>query len=285
MKYYYFKNDDIIGPLPLEDLLKCITRKTLVKDNRNEWKLAIEFPEIASKIEILNVDTKQIVIPPLPNIRNNEQSKPNDNEWISHSPLEKSAAPKIVNNEKMSNSNNIDIINEPPALPQKKEKSKSVEMPPLLFKNIDEESKADTYTHPVSDTNLSSFANDIRSSKGTAIKSTIGGRKIALLLFVLGIFAGAFLLQENSSSYPNRIIHQEQVQYEEAEDVIDDEENSNESPIETAADQALICRRVGCNTEFCAGWYHRGAGDCGKVFNVTQCRGDYCSEFCCERDN
>jgi hypothetical protein len=235
MEYFYYKNENLFGPLPLEDLVKVITSKTLVKDNKNEWKLAIEYPEIASKIELLNVYPEQIVVPPLPTKRVAEQSKSNDN--VSNSaklkvppPLKKSDEPKNADSKKKSNTNNSVNKHTPPELPHQKNKSRSVGTPPPLTKNINEKSKANKYTQPVSNNNASSTTNAKRSSISTANKTTNGGRKIALFLIIIGIFAGLFLLQENSSSNSNRRIHQEKIQYDETEDVIDDVENSNESP-------------------------------------------------------
>lgn len=47
----------------------------------------------------------------------------------------------------------------------------------------------------------------------------------------------------------------------------------------------LICKRKSCKKEFCCGWEHSSTGGCREacITGVT-CRGDYCSEYCCEKD-
>ena len=234
MEYYYYKNKNLFGPLPLEDLLKVITSKTLVKDDKNEWKLAIEYPEIASKMELLNDYPQQIVVPSLPTKRGTEEPKPNENDSNSATPklpppLKKSDEPKNTDNIKTTNTKNNDNKSNPPSLPKQNNKPRSDGTPPPLIKKSIEKSKANNYTQPISSNDSSSSATTKRSSINTAIKPKSGGKKIALLLFSVGIIAGFFLLKENSSSSSNMRFQQEQRQYDETDDEINDEENSNES--------------------------------------------------------
>lgn len=47
----------------------------------------------------------------------------------------------------------------------------------------------------------------------------------------------------------------------------------------------LICKRNSCKKEFCCGWEHSSIGGCREAcITGLQCRGDYCSQYCCERD-
>jgi hypothetical protein len=49
--------------------------------------------------------------------------------------------------------------------------------------------------------------------------------------------------------------------------------------------QKLICRRSSCKKEFCCGWEHSSTGGCREAcITGVKCRGDYCSEYCCEKD-
>ena len=69
-----------------------------------------------------------------------------------------------------------------------------------------------------------------------------------------------------------------------------DNQPSNEGLIDLflgtgSSSQKLICRRPTCKKEFCCGWEHSSTGGCREacISGVT-CRGDYCSQYCCERD-
>jgi hypothetical protein len=235
MKYFYYKNKNLFGPLPLEDLVKVITSKTLVKDDKNEWKLAVEYPEIASKMELLNVYPEQIVIPPLPTKRGTVQPKPNDKDSNSTNPkfpppLQKSDEPKNADNKKTTSTNNNDHKSTPPTLPQQKNKPQSEGIRPPLTSQHYEKSKTNNYTQPISSNKVPESASAKRSSINTANKPTNGGRKMAFFLLIIGIFAGLFLLKENSKNSSNSRFQQEQSQYNETEDEINDEENSDESP-------------------------------------------------------
>ena len=47
----------------------------------------------------------------------------------------------------------------------------------------------------------------------------------------------------------------------------------------------LICKRKTCGKEFCCGWEHNSTCGCREAcITGIKCRGDYCSEYCCERD-
>ena len=47
----------------------------------------------------------------------------------------------------------------------------------------------------------------------------------------------------------------------------------------------LICKRKSCKKEFCCGWEHSSTGGCREAcITGVKCRGDYCSEYCCEKD-
>ncbi|MFN5886644.1 MAG: SH3 domain-containing protein [Flavobacteriales bacterium] len=46
----------------------------------------------------------------------------------------------------------------------------------------------------------------------------------------------------------------------------------------------LICKRKSCQKEFCCGWEHSSVGGCKEAcITGIKCRGDYCSEYCCEK--
>lgn len=52
-----------------------------------------------------------------------------------------------------------------------------------------------------------------------------------------------------------------------------------------SSSQKLICRRPACKKEFCCGWEHSSTGGCREAcISGVKCRGDYCSQYCCERD-
>jgi hypothetical protein len=47
----------------------------------------------------------------------------------------------------------------------------------------------------------------------------------------------------------------------------------------------LICKRKSCKKEFCCGWEHSSTGGCREAcITGVKCRGDYCSEYCCENN-
>jgi hypothetical protein len=47
----------------------------------------------------------------------------------------------------------------------------------------------------------------------------------------------------------------------------------------------LTCSRKTCNKEFCCGWEHSSSSNCKEAcITGVKCRGDYCSQYCCEKD-
>lgn len=47
----------------------------------------------------------------------------------------------------------------------------------------------------------------------------------------------------------------------------------------------LICKRNTCKKEFCCGWEHSSSGGCREAcITGIKCRGNYCSQSCCERE-
>lgn len=52
-----------------------------------------------------------------------------------------------------------------------------------------------------------------------------------------------------------------------------------------SSSQKLICRRTSCKKEFCCGWEHSSTNGCREAcITGVKCRGDYCSQYCCEKD-
>jgi hypothetical protein len=53
----------------------------------------------------------------------------------------------------------------------------------------------------------------------------------------------------------------------------------------SANSSKLICKRNSCKKEFCCGWEHSSTGGCREAcITGVKCRGDYCSQYCCEKD-
>ncbi len=53
----------------------------------------------------------------------------------------------------------------------------------------------------------------------------------------------------------------------------------------SANSSKLICKRYSCKKEFCCGWEHSSTGGCREAcITGVKCRGDYCSQYCCEKD-
>jgi len=53
----------------------------------------------------------------------------------------------------------------------------------------------------------------------------------------------------------------------------------------SANSSKLTCKRKSCKKEFCCGWEHNSTGGCREAcITGVKCRGDYCSQYCCERE-
>lgn len=179
MEYYYFKNEKLFGPLPLEDLVKVITSKTLVKDYKNEWKLASEYPEITSKMELLNVFPEKTIIPPLPN--KNQRIERQASNKINY----KTSPPSLKKKNESLSSNDLDKKIVPPIL--SRDTKKNISSPP----KIERKERVDE-THK----NKKRLANKYEySSNGGLGFSWIFG-----LAVVVGLIALASMFLNNKSS-------------------------------------------------------------------------------------
>ena len=309
MKYFYYKNKSLFGPLPLEDLVKVITSKTLVKDDKNEWKLAIEYPEIASKMELLNVYPEQIVIPPLPTKRGTVQPKPNDKDSYSTNPkfpppLKKSDEPKNTDNKKTNSTNNNDHKSTPPKLP----------LAPSRPQNASK-----TQLSPNSRT------------ANTVITQTGNNGKGKLFLFVIGIAAALIAIisirngsgndipldrghtfhysdddsEENdvgspepeaqSTPEPEPYAYDESNNYQQSgnseentEDKVNVVTNGLIGGFLLTPKETKICFRNGCTNTISwgNGWTHQYSESYnGNCHTLNGLRGEYCSQPCCEKEN
>lgn len=170
MNYYFLKDESIHGPLQIEGLVELITKDTLVRDEKGEWRKASEIPELKLRLEELNQVSK--IPPPL-----NKRSKETEN--VIPPPIKK------MNKNKLTETQSNEIL--PPKLPSKTKKE-TISTPPKINKI---ESK-DKLPKPNRKTTRTS---DYSSTEGFSFSWLFG------LAGIVGLIAlGAMIFNSNSSS-------------------------------------------------------------------------------------